>query len=81
MFVRLTEKDFVLGLNCSNYKGKSYQLMSGILGLYPYGVKKKPTVKCNHLPKYERRKRNNWSEYRRLLTATDVVIAWQSHFL
>ncbi len=64
MFTRLTEKDFLRGLNCSNYKGTNYQLMSGILGLYPYGVKKEPTVKYNHVPKYERRKRNNWSEFR-----------------
>lgn len=79
MLVRLTEKDFLRGLNCSSYKGTNYQLMSGILGLYPYGVKKKPRVKCNHVPLCERRKRNNWSYSETGLTATDVVIAWQSH--
>ena len=64
MLIRLTEKNFLRGSNCSNYKGTNYQLMSGILGLYPYGVKKKPMVKCNHVPMYERRKRNSWSGHR-----------------
>ena len=49
-----------------------------MLGLYPTGVKRKPTVKCNHVPLYERRKRNNWSKFQTGLTATEVVIAWQS---
>ena len=79
MLVRLTEKDFLRGLNCSNYKGTSYQLMSRILGLYLTGVKRKPTVKCNHVPLCERRKRNNRSEFQTGLAATEVIIAWQSH--
>jgi hypothetical protein len=62
-FYAVDEKVYLLGLNCSNYKGINYQLMSRILGLYPTGVKRKPTVKCNHVPLCERRKRNNWSEF------------------
>ena len=73
------EKVYRRGLNCSDYKGINHQLMSRILGLYPTGVQRKPTVKDNHVPMYERRKRNNWSEFQTGLTATDVIIAWQSH--
>ena len=73
------EKVYSRGLNCSGYKGTNHQLMSRILGLYPTGVKRKPKVKYNHVPMYERRKRNNWSDTQNGSTATDVIIAWQSH--
>ena len=79
LYTRLIEKVFSFGLNCSDYRGINQQLISRILGLYPTGVKRKPTVKCNHVPLCERRKRNNRSEAQTGLAATDVIIAWQSH--
>lgn len=53
--------------------------MSRILGLSPIGVKRKPTVKRNYVPLYERRKPDNWSILNGL-AATEVIIWWQSRY-
>jgi hypothetical protein len=39
------EKVFVFGPNRSGYRGTSYRLTSRVLGVYPTGVKRGPTVK------------------------------------
>ena len=46
--------------------------------MYPIGVKRKPTVKYNHVPLCERSSRNNRSKPQTGLAATEVIIAWQS---
>ena len=44
-FYAVDEKVFLTGLNCSNYRGINYRLISGTLGLCLTGVKREPTVR------------------------------------
>jgi hypothetical protein len=76
---RRGEKVFLCGLNRPSYRGISYRLMSGILGLYPMGVKREPKVKCityhcvnvgNVIVGLDEQKTG--------LAAAEVTIAWQS---
>jgi hypothetical protein len=46
VFIRLHETALLCGPNRSGYRGRSYRLLSGALGLCLTGVKRGPTVRC-----------------------------------
>ncbi len=77
--IRRSEKVFLFGLNRSSYRGRSYRLMSRILGLYPKGVKREPKVKyityhCVNVGSAI----VGLDEQKTGLAAAEVTIAWQS---